>query len=396
MAGRFDVRPFVVSTTSAIPERLAHFSAECTRADDDVLGRARVLPHDLAPAIIRFANVNLEVDRWVGRVATAFFVADGRPGFIGPVAPHVVTMDDAVVGYDPFASLRAGAGTEWADAVWGGRGGDPSCGAWGFYTGGGFLTGPDGREYPLVIPSVRTTDGVYNANRWSVGAESRNASTLGGSDTGWTGLYVTSGTHAFGEPASGLEKFFVFFGGTTGFQHPGGRPVGADVYRSMAISPLGVPSLGLTPSTAGEGPPLTDAEPWEEYRPVLRDGRIVNDPQYNPSLHRLQAAAGAVDLAISVLQGVDTVVHYDDNRLARYQVVFEVNDDGRRRATLRAFTATTMPDGHVRIYPNYLSLDGDGELVATPMTFVPETVITSTPPDDALVVELFQPRPDDD
>ena len=70
-------------------------------------------------------------------------------------------------------------------------------------TGGGFLTGPDGREYPLVIPSVRTSDGVFNANRWSIGLESRNAATLGGSDPGWTGLYVASGMHAFGDPASG-------------------------------------------------------------------------------------------------------------------------------------------------------------------------------------------------
>ena len=59
-----------------------------------------------------------------------------------------------------------------------------------------------------------------------------------------------------------------------------------------------------------------------------------------------------------------------DNQSERaYQVIFEENADGRRRARVQTFRLGYDTDGEVFIIPEHLYVNGDGELTAQTISY---------------------------
>jgi hypothetical protein len=114
---------------------------------------------------------------------------------------------------------------------------------------------------------------------------------------------------------------------------------------------------------------------------VVLDGKLVfvdanADPattSYNRAIRRQlgpvpprvlagQRAVGGVSLAASFAQGINIANSTDNAGLAAYQVVFEVNEDGRRRAMFRSYQVSVDQYGKYIINPSHVYLDDDGEI----------------------------------
>ena len=381
-------------TTSAVPEHLSAYAIPARQFDSMLLTSAASLGSALnqfratQPEFIAYvpsidcdiaiyARANNEVDLFVQRVADAFFAADNRMGVMGPFLPHVVTVDvsrfETILGGTNFSPLTTITGASYAD--WWQAVDDGSCRAGaGRYNGGGFIMGPDGRKYPMVVPSLIVNGEEYNANGNGF-VDSQNISTLGGMDKGWTTIAVVSGNFDLRKPAPLWEKILAGFGGSTGWHSPFGDAAPGDVYNGLQVNLQGVPALfGPPPRVMSEPPPDDNPEPAERYGMVMRDGRLSWQPVGTMAGTAPQTAANSASLAITVLEGVDTAIHYDDASHSGYQVIYEVNDDGRRRAMVRSYQITEL-DGVYQLWPSYVSAAPDGTLERSGMHYFYETEI---------------------
>jgi hypothetical protein len=252
------------------------------------------------------------------------------------------------------------------------------------WSGGGILTGPDGRRYPLVVPWLdrdgrrTTTDGPDTAEQGRTGS-------LGGADPGWRAVGLRVGVEEFGARARGVDKAAVVIAGFAGAApHAIGR-LRPDLLAGLEIGPDGSARLAPGAGAAGGAPAAVSRAAGTAQVPrsalvPAEDGRLrwVPDTSRDPALEgrngqRATAEApplgrsappppNVLALAESGLGGLATARGMDENRTAAYRVLFEENADGRRRARLTlyqvaddgtgprvsAVDATVGPDGTLR------------------------------------------------
>jgi hypothetical protein len=220
----------------------------------------------------------------------------------------------------------------------------------GSYSGGGYVTGPDGERYPIVIPRVETADGdVYTADLFEVAPGSPSVATLGGSDPGWEVVASATGIERFQAEPSGWERLAGFFAGTTGMVRP--LPGNSELAR-VAMPQHGPPYLTGERSTPG--PVVAPAT----------DGSI--DPADSSPGAVVQGGAA---LAVTAAQGVVMAGAMDNQTERAYQVVFEENGDGRRRARVQTCRLTSHADGGVVVVPEHVYVDADGNLVSQTISY---------------------------
>ena len=250
--------------------------------------------------------------------------------------------------------------SEWSNAI------NPECkdlgGPDADYRGGGFVTGPDGLPYAIVVPWVQDGESQYTAD---IGPANRRrepcyrrrdrqvseepcVGNLNGDDQGWTPVGYQSGIERFQEAPTPIDRMFGVFAGTTGMVTP--MPPSSQT-RFIQMQPGFLPSLAA--SSHGAPPPLGSASP------SVAD--TVNAP------------AGPALIAATV-RGADGWVfatNMDNQRERAYQIVFEAAPDGRRRARIETYTLGYDANGDVVIVPEHVWVNADGELVSELITYAP-------------------------
>ncbi|HET9500128.1 MAG TPA: hypothetical protein VFO98_07690 [Marmoricola sp.] len=194
------------------------------------------------------------------------------------------------------------------------------------YYGGGFITGPDGRRYPLVVPVLSTDQGPVLAARTG----DRTVDDLDGRDSGWHTLTSQRGIDLFGERTDTLEKVITGLGPRPGGSGPdvaAGRPVGApeDIY-------------------------------------VLPDGRPVP-----AGASRADRSSGGLQLLTDSVRPIAVTQRLDDNQAHAYHVTYQENDDGRRRALLNTYDVLHDAEGRVDVRWSRSYVDAGGDLVQVPV-----------------------------
>lgn len=404
-----------MTTVGAIPERLLGYASAAIDLNEEI-ARANGEASDARLAFINAcpdaefspaipyqpeevaAHVTLahQTDAWVGAIGRAFEQADsGRPmvldgwhaAVMGPdtlrTASRTVVADEAEIlsillgaeDYDPFATVESGDPQLWQRML------HPAYCEF-TYDGGGFVTGPDGLRYPIVaLPQVDVNLPPYQSG----------AATLFGSDPGWSALYVHQGLTEIGDETPAWQKWIIGLGIATGGPTPSGQYLGSEAYGLLSFGVDGIPHFDAighgNPDALPEIP--SGSEPPMLMPVQLRDGRIVDidthDPETWPrevrrrgvagyqSYQRRTARLGGLDLAVMGAQGVNVATNLDNDRTFRYQVRFEVNDDGRRRALVTAanvFQGTNLATGQEELRLNsYHVRAGESGMELKPVTY---------------------------
>jgi hypothetical protein len=309
--------------------------------------------------------------------ASAAAVAFNEAAAMAPSFVKALQRLDVAGAFDPFAMLRTGDFNDWYQALWGDRC-PTGSGSYGGY--GTFITGPDGLMYPVVVPSLLIDGIVYNGNRGTITA-SEDAHTLGGMDPGWNEVYRMEGVGRFQEGPSGLEKFFIAFAMTNPNLHPDTAPFGEGDYAGLVVGSGGVPFINTEPRNP-KGPSVSPSNArLVSPTAVMVDGELMfidanADPattQYNRAIRRQlgpvpprilngQRAVGAASLAASFAEGINIANQTDNYGVAAYQVVFEANEDGRRRALFRTYQVSVDNMGDYIINPSHVYLDDEGKI----------------------------------
>jgi hypothetical protein len=222
--------------------------------------------------------------------------------------------------------------------------------AGGSYSGGGYVTGPDGERYPIVIPRVETAEGdVYTADLHGADPDEPCVATLGASDPGWEVVARATGIERFQEEPESYAPLVGFFAGMTGQVRP--LPPNSALAR-IAVRADGPPALVDEPPSAGPVialPSAANVDPADSSPGVVVDG--------------------AVALAVMSGQGIVMAGGMDNQTERAYQVIFEENADGRRRARLQTFTLADDGDGGVVIIPQHVFVDADGRLISQTISY---------------------------
>ena len=423
-----------MSTSAAVPATLEAYSRRASELDHqlaEAAGRLRMaldafrhsrpeggskLPPDLDGRVSSLARHSAELDAWVGKVGQAFERADRGPR-MGPFRPgtepgaRVVRVDDKVLArriggkkepkkrgeWNLETEMKRAPRDQWRLATT-----PPNCEGLGLYTGGGFLIGPGGEKFWIVVPNLGDGHGhVYNADMalpmgWAPVTD------LGGQDGGWVPLAASQGTIELGHESM-ADRFWAAIASTAGYTPLEGESVGKDMYSALYVDPkTGEPTLiqgqraalthpdgghdklGLTiamsDGTTMQVDPHSADLNRELYRnPIVREARARPDTE--------ETLPNAVGLGMMAGDAFVTAWELDKRDLVHYQVVFEQNGD-RRRAMIRTYHVTSN-DGKYFIWSSYLFVDDKGQLqtqginwrrgamISAPDTaFVPDTGAT--------------------
>ncbi len=263
--------------------------------------------------------------------------------------------------WDPFASLRPGGDSGNLYPAWMNVcvPGDPH------YQAGGFIVGPDGKRYPLVVPWATGPDGkAYNAEISMLGV---GVASLLGLDPGWQTVGVRSGIGAFGPKTGHLGQALIGLAGAAGLSIPSDGQYEPNALKRLQIGPGGYPSLGDTGQEAPQiqGPPTAPDNTREGFVP----GKNVPEWGPLPPEENNSAGLGGLGLASGALSGIGAAEHINDSRSALDVVTFQANPDGRTRALFTSYQVVAQPSGHLLIEPNYVTAGPDGQPAQVPMSF---------------------------
>lgn len=211
-----------------------------------------------------------------------------------------------------------------------------------FYSGGGFLVGPDGRRYPIVAPSFESdasgsSFGRRNARVWSQNG-GNGWEDLWDRDPGWFTVDERSGYTQLREYATGKE----IFGGAAAKWMPNGA-VDPEATRKLAEDG----HVDLPPQKSAQGKP--HGWDFESDKPLTDEG----NPRYKATTRTRDAlgeAIGIGDGAANAKNQADNGANY------AYEAKFQENIDGRRRVVLEA---SQVIDGEVHKDFYYVDENGD-------------------------------------
>jgi hypothetical protein len=229
------------------------------------------------------------------------------------------------------------------------------------WSGGGALVGPDGRKYPLVVPWIRRDGRRYTADPDGPAAQA-SVESLGGADLGWHEIAVRTGVDEFGVPAATVDKAAIVIAGLAGKAPQTVGRLRPDLLGRLALSPAGVAHLGSASASGKAGQVGTGQLPRGALLPTQDGGvRWVSDTSVpgatdtravrrgfvgDPPLGRaVPVGPNVVGLADQTLSAAGTAARLDDSRSAGYRVVFEENEDGRRRARMTLYQVRSDDNG---------------------------------------------------
>ena len=217
----------------------------------------------------------------------------------------------------------------------------------GTYAGGGFVTDHRGVSYPIVVPRIETDEGdVYTADllpRRRRRAERRHARwnrpRVGGRRRGHRRRPLPGGPVASPISSPGSSP------GTTGLVGPLPPNSGlAYIARASTVVRRTSPTPRRSPRT---GRRATGGRCARSRRQLARR-RSSRAPRRWPS---------------PIAQGGVMAAAMDNQTQRAYQVIFEENADGRRRARIQTFTLAARRRGRRRrSSPSTSIVDGDGDV----------------------------------
>lgn len=261
--------------------------------------------------------------------------------------PHPATS------WDPNWTLLGNFGAmslaDWAKALRG----YPGCDV---MTGGGYITGPDGRRYPIAAP-VMHEDGMAYTHGDGV-------DTRGGLDTGWQTLGVVTGPINIGEPTPGMTKAAIFLGAVAGAPYPDSR-YAPDLTDGLEFDQNGFPtrSHGAQDDSGYSLPPDGEDE-----------STVPLSPRERNSETGFGTAAGGVQQVDVALQNLDAANHVDDRLHYTYRAEFQQNVDGRTRVQLTAYQVTMDGDDETpTVHPYDVRVDSDGRMQLSPARWYDRT-----------------------
>lgn len=421
LAGLVGADPVALGARLAAAARLAGTALDSTGVDPATLRELQLHAGDLSylqaffqamgaasgRSLAYVRGLNLSVPQQVELVQItpllAFLRAHpnaARAGGLGGLdaalfQPGGLLYNGAGGAWSPYKDLRPGSQAAWDQAM-GFPGICTAGGATYFYQGGGFIIGPDGREYPLVDPSVNQGGRTFLGD---APFSSGNIDTLDGADPGWQTLYSRDGVDSFGPAPSGWDRFWAFWAGTAGVDP---APNVNALQAFVNVTPGGYPALGEGPSipaTPAAPPTLNeqdlkwmpvgngqwawvDMATYQPSRDILRQYPTLFKPpapgspvaQEQQASERGQAAVdGVTGLGPITLEGIADAATLGNPNLRYYSVVFQQNSDGRIRAILRTYRVAAGQDSNgqsfYRILPYATSMGPGGTLQDRPMTF---------------------------
>ena len=215
------------------------------------------------------------------------------------------------------------------------------------YDGDGFLAGPDGRSYPLVVPWVADVQdgGRYTADE--LAAPRADLDTLDGRDPGWHTLGTRVGLTSIGSAAGIGTHAAVLAGGFAGLQPKSSNAQPAWL-RNLTLSPTGEPTLTdqpsdlYTPTDAASGIRETPASPRSTTDKL---GRVtMSEEPMDPGSPSAVRGVNGLAMLDNFGRGWAASSHLDDERTHAFQVIFR---EQRRRPDPRS-AAHLSGGGRVR------------------------------------------------
>lgn len=238
-------------------------------------------------------------------------------------------------GYKPLKATFLADPSKWQALV------NTMCWRGGSYGGGGFIIGPDGKPWPLVVPMVPDGHGgFYNASADGSGT----VESLGHTDKGWftLGTYEGAGPLVNGPSRAVL----AFAGGATGLlggEVPDTSLIYPDEYRHLDLS-------GSLPrwDAGADAPNYGNHNPddWPDQVPNV-DGHV----EWQPSGELADNAASGAGVVSSIVEGANNATKIDNLGYGGYKVTFQRNLDGRTRASFTFYQVNNNPDGTKTIVP---------------------------------------------
>jgi len=297
----------------------------------------------------------------------------------------------------------------------------PGCESFGpdrYYAGGGALLGPDNRLYPIVVPHLVIDDRHHVTIDADVPDTMPSAASLGGADPGWTmvdyrtgidriqsepgtwwktatGAAVATGLSvALGVDDAQLAGVRLRAGSAAAYER--GTPVASDngvPDGAGAVLPGREPTVWLVVDGRAGEYPISEVPDL----PLSPSQRLAAPGPNDTALGRIQTAGNVFTLATQTLTGFVTARDLDDGRHRAYEVIFEENVDGRRRARVQSFTLEAKQWG-AELYGWHLFVDPDGGLRQSPVAYQYGPLLTTettrlahNPADPELVTALGQP-----
>jgi hypothetical protein len=209
---------------------------------------------------------------------------------------------------------------------------------------------------------------VYTADRHATAPGETSVATLAGSDPGWEVVACARGVERFQAAPSVVERLAGGIAATTG--------------RVGLLPPNGPLALIAMPIA---GPPFFAAAPTAPSPPRSPEGG--GGPDGSPPTPG-DVVAGAVGLGITAWGSAGVALTMDNQNQRAFQVVFERNADGRRRARVQTCRLHFDAEGDLAIVPEYVFVNGDGELTAQPVRYgsvaATDSVAFTAPADDVV------------
>lgn len=207
-----------------------------------------------------------------------------------------------------------------------------------------------------VVTGTRTTGRCSDScpTRWS-------CTNLGGADPGWHVVESQTGVERI-YADQGLDgQLAMVAAGTTGLLEP--IPPNAGLDYIVASGSKGPPYFSAT--LPAQPPPVgvlvfPDASEDPVAYPNRNLGHYLDIPVANQ--YPQPIALSAANLAPVFGGGVVALAGVDNGTHRAYQVVLEVNDDGRRRARVELFGLHHDETGEVQIHSQHLAVTTDGAL----------------------------------
>lgn len=218
--------------------------------------------------------------------------------------------------------------------------GDGPCTAYGW------IRGPDGEWYPIAVPShaEHDCDSPYgclaNPNYEGSGVPYEG---------GWVTIHSRTGEFALGD-APGLDDTLAF--ALAGVQPYGPQSMGDDQSLYLVMDP----ETGAVDLRDGTEPQSTP------YGPESGGIDYPYHPSQQAAVDRAERYGGALDLGIRIAEAGNSTQIVENGRHYAYQVVFQQDEDGYRRAVVLLNQAQYDQEGDPQVRQHLGRVNADGEL----------------------------------
>ncbi len=220
----------------------------------------------------------------------------------------------------------------------------------------GVLTGPDGRQYPLIVQTARDREGQLVVTTREV-PEKRGD---------WQQLAVRYGATEYGRRAAGWEKVAVALGGLAGAGYPDGATFAPQLLRQLQLMPGGGAYFPAGDDRGADGNVVKEAGAEPPRAGQAR--QYWRPPMSGVAAGRRAAVPDAIGLLDAGLSGVLLAGRLDDGRAAAYRVVFEEDSRGQRRARMQLFRVVSAEGESPSTLAAAGYVDSSGQLAGTPVT----------------------------